>query len=51
MQMILWQKKIYITPKDFENKPLILPRRSNVQNEILSWLGEYFDEKNLNVHK
>nr|WP_288959432.1 LysR family transcriptional regulator substrate-binding protein [uncultured Treponema sp.] len=40
-------KKEYITPKDFENKPLILPRRSNVQNEILSWLGEYFDEKKL----
>lgn len=39
--------KKYITPKDLKNKPLVLPRRSNVQNEIISWLGEYFDEKNV----
>lgn len=27
-----------------KDKPLILPRRSNVQNEVLNWLGRYYSE-------
>ena len=31
-----------ISAKDLENQPLILPRRTNVQNELLNWLGDSF---------
>lgn len=40
-------KKESISPKDLQEKPLIFPKRSTVQNEIISWLGEYYDEKNI----
>lgn len=31
-----------ISAKDLENQPLILPRRTNVQNELSNWLGDSF---------
>lgn len=31
-----------INAKDLENLPLILPRRTNVQNELSNWLGDSF---------
>lgn len=35
-------QKETISAKDLENRPLILPRRTNVQNELSNWLGESF---------
>ena len=35
-------EKEAISAKDLENLPLILPRRTNVQNELLNWLGDSF---------
>lgn len=40
-------EKESITAKDLSELPLILPRRMNVQNELASWFGDYYD--NLNV--
>lgn len=37
-------KKESISAKDLENAPLILPRRTNVQNELVNWLGDSFQE-------
>ena len=34
-----------VSAKDLENRPLILPRRTNVQNELSNWLGDSFQEK------
>lgn len=34
--------KEVISAKDLENLPLILPRRTNVRNELLNWLGDSF---------
>ena len=31
-----------VSAKDLENLPLILPRRTNIQNELSNWLGESF---------
>lgn len=31
-----------VSAKDLENRPLILPRRTNVQNELSNWLGDSF---------
>lgn len=31
-----------VSAKDLGNKPLILPRRLNVQNEVASWLGDSY---------
>lgn len=33
-----------ISARDLENAPLILPRRTNVQNELTNWLGDSFQE-------
>lgn len=33
-----------VSAKDLKDKPLILPRRSSVQNEVLNWLGRYYSE-------
>lgn len=33
-----------IRAQDLADKPIILPRRLNVRNELLSWFGESFDE-------
>lgn len=33
-----------VSAKDLRDKPLILPRRSSVQNEVLNWLGRYYSE-------
>lgn len=38
-------KKEAVSAKDLENLPLILPRRSNVQNELSNWLGNFFQEQ------
>lgn len=35
-------KKEAVSAKDLENLPLILPRRTNVQNELSNWLGDSF---------
>lgn len=35
-------KKEVVCAKDLENLPLILPRRTNVQNELSNWLGDSF---------
>lgn len=37
-------EKESIRAKDLENAPLILPRRTNVQNELVNWLGDFFQE-------
>lgn len=37
-------EKESISAKDLENAPLILPRRTNVQNELVNWLGDSFQE-------
>ena len=37
-------EKEFISAKDLENAPLILPRRTNVQNELTNWLGDSFQE-------
>lgn len=37
-------EKESISAKDLENAPLILPRRTNVQNELVNWLGDSFRE-------
>lgn len=36
-----------VSAKDLKDKPLILPRRSSVQNEVLNWLGRYYSESQL----
>lgn len=33
-----------VSAEDLKDKPLILPRRSSVQNEVLNWLGRYYSE-------
>lgn len=38
-------EKEAVRAKDLENVPLILPRRTNVQNELSNWLGDSFQEK------
>lgn len=38
-------EKENVSAKDLENMPLILPRRTNVQNELSNWLGDSFQEK------
>lgn len=38
-------EKEAVSAKDLENVPLILPRRTNVQNELSNWLGDSFQEK------
>lgn len=35
-------KKEAVSAKDLESLPLILPRRTNVQNELSNWLGDSF---------
>lgn len=37
-------EKESVSAKDLENAPLILPRRTNVQNEVVNWLGDSFQE-------
>lgn len=34
-----------VSAKDLENLPLILPRRTNVQNELANWLGDSFQSE------
>lgn len=38
-------EKETVSAKDLENMPLILPRRTNVQNELSNWFGDSFQEK------
>ena len=38
-------EKEAVSAKDLENKPLILPRRTNVRNELSHWFGDFFQEK------
>lgn len=40
-------KQESVQAKDLKGAPLLLPRRSNVKNEVINWLGKYFDEKQL----
>ena len=37
--------KEFVCAKDLENKPLILPRRTNVKNELSNWFGDSFQEQ------
>ena len=39
--------KPYVTAADLEDKPLLLPRRLNVQSELASWFGSAFDRLNV----
>lgn len=41
----LLAEKETVNAKDLENMPLILPRRTNVQNELSNWLGNSFQEQ------
>lgn len=36
--------KEYITKEDFLDKPLILPKRPNVQSELANWFGKDFNK-------
>ena len=36
--------KEYITKEDLLDKPLILPRRQNVQSEFANWFGKDFNK-------
>lgn len=36
-----------VTPEDLKGLPLILPRRSNVQNELANWFGEDWGKMNI----
>ena len=38
-------EKEAVNAKDLENTPLILPRRTNIQNELSNWLGNSFQEQ------
>lgn len=38
-------QKEAVSAKDLENMPLILPRRTNVQNELSNWFGDFFQEQ------
>lgn len=38
-------EKEAVNAKALENMPLILPRRTNVQNELSNWLGDFFQEQ------
>lgn len=40
-------EKEAISAKDLENLPLILPRRTNVQNELSNWLGDSFQSNHV----
>lgn len=40
-------QKSGITAKDLKGKPLCLPMRGNVQNEVMNWLGGSYEEKNV----
>ena len=40
-------EKEMVSAKDLENMPLILPRRTNVQNELSNWFGDSFQEKKI----
>ncbi|MCM1212805.1 MAG: LysR family transcriptional regulator [Blautia sp.] len=40
-------QKEAVTAADLSERPLILPRRINVQSELASWFGDYYE--NLNV--
>ena len=40
-------EKETVTAKDLSELPLILPRRMNVQNELASWFGNYYDDLNV----
>lgn len=38
-------QKETVSAKDLENMPLILLRRTNVQNELSNWFGDFFQEQ------
>lgn len=37
-------EKEYITAKDLHTLPIILTKRTVVQNELASWFGDYFEK-------
>lgn len=37
-------QKETVTPKDLAHLPIIMARRSNVQNELANWFGRYFKD-------
>lgn len=39
--------KTAVTARDLADKPLCLPMRGNVQNEVLNWLGDSYSEENV----
>ena len=39
----------YINAKDLEDKPLILPRRASIQDELKRWFGHGFEHSNVVV--
>ena len=43
---LLAQKEV-VTAKDLSSLPLILPRRMDVQNELASWFGDYYQRLNV----
>lgn len=40
-------EKELITAKDLADKPIIMARRSHIQNELANWFGDYFKELNI----
>ncbi len=40
-------KKDFITAQDLSELPLIMPRRTNIQNELANWFGKYYESLNI----
>lgn len=40
-------KKEFVTAKDLAGLPVIMARRTHVQNELSNWFGEYFKDLNI----
>lgn len=40
-------EKDAVTAKDLSQLPLILPRRMNIQSELASWFGNYYEKLNV----
>ncbi len=44
MGLFQFSKKETVSAKDLSVLPLILPRRMNVQSELASWFGTYYEK-------
>ena len=42
--------KEFVTAKDLSGLPIIMTKRSNVENELRNWFGDYFASLNILFH-